>query len=72
MDEKTKGGKIKRNSKSIEKGKLSLFRVIFENAFAGVKGYGAVNEIYCRHKDDFDDKLMLIVTGELNLYLMAA
>ncbi|WP_370496107.1 hypothetical protein [Trichodesmium erythraeum] len=51
---------------------MSLFRVIFENAFAGVKGYGAVNEIYCRHKDDFDDKLMLIVTGELNLYLMAA
>ncbi|WP_293160554.1 hypothetical protein [Okeania sp. SIO2C9] len=51
---------------------MSQSRVICENAFAGVKRYGSVNQIYRNHKDDFDDKLMLTATGLWNLYLMAA
>ncbi|MEB3340538.1 transposase family protein [Okeania sp.] len=55
-----------------ENRKLSQSRVICENACAGVKRYGAVNQIYCNHKNDFDDKLMLTATGLWNLYLMVA
>ena len=52
--------------------KLSQSRVVCENAFAGVKRYGVVSQIYRNHKYDFDDKLMLTASGLWNLHLMAA
>lgn len=68
---KPKGGELSEQQKS-ELRKLSQLRVVFENAFAGVKRYGAVSQIYRNHKHDFDDKLMLTASGLWNLYLMAA
>ncbi|NEN87732.1 MAG: transposase [Okeania sp. SIO3H1] len=68
---KPKGGELTQQQKT-ENRTLSQSRVICENAFAGVKRYGAVNQIYRNHKHDFDDKLMLTATGLWNLYLMAA
>ncbi len=66
-----KGGELTEQQKT-ENRTLSQSRVVCENAFAGVKRYGAVNQIYRNHKNDFDDKLMLTATGLWNLYLMAA
>ena len=68
---KTKGGELSEQQKSDNR-KLSQSRVICENAFAGVKRYGVVSQIYRNHKHDFDDKLMLTASGLWNLYLMAA
>ena len=68
---KPKGGELSEQQKSDNR-KLSQSRVICENAFAGVKRYGVVSQIYRNHKHDFDDKLMLTASGEWNLYLMAA
>lgn len=47
-------------------------RVIWENAFAGVKGYNAVSVVYRNRIVDFDDDLMLTAAGLENFYLMAA
>ena len=68
---KPKGGELSEQQKSDNR-KLSQSRVVCENAFAGVKRYGVVSQIYRNHKHDFDDKLMLTASGEWNLYLMAA
>ncbi len=68
---KPKGGELSEQQKPDFR-KLSQSRVVCENAFAGVKRYGAVSQIYRNHKYDFDDKLMLTATGEWNLYLMTA
>jgi hypothetical protein len=51
---------------------LSQSRVTCENAFSGVKRYGAVSAIYRNRKPDFDDHLMLTAAGLWNFYLMAA
>nr|WP_293102549.1 transposase family protein [Okeania sp. SIO2F4] len=45
---KTKGGELSEQQKSENK-KLSQSRVICENAFAGVKRYGALSQIYRNH-----------------------
>ncbi|WP_293149772.1 transposase family protein [Okeania sp. SIO2C9] len=42
---KTKGGELTEHQKS-ENRNLSISRVRCENAFAGVKRYGAVSQIY--------------------------
>ncbi|WP_293066669.1 transposase family protein [Okeania sp. SIO2B3] len=63
---KPKGRQLNQQQKT-ENRTLSQSRVLCENAFAGVKCYGAVNHIYRNHKDDFDDKLMLTATGWLEL-----
>jgi hypothetical protein len=68
---KPKGGELSEQQKSDNR-KLSQSRVVCENAFAGVKRYGVVSQIYRNHKYDFDDKLMLTASGLWNLYLMAA
>ncbi|MCL2927186.1 MAG: hypothetical protein MGG37_03900 [Trichodesmium sp. MAG_R01] len=68
---KLKGGELSEQQKS-ELRKLSQSRVVCEKAFGGVKRYGVGSEIYRNHKYNFDDKLMLTVNGEWNLYLMAA
>lgn len=47
-------------------------RVVCENAFAGVKRYGAVSAVYRNRIEEFDDHLMLAATGLWNFYLMAA
>ncbi len=51
---------------------LSQSRVVCENAFAGVKRYGALSAIYRNRIEDFDDHLMLTAAGLWNFYLMAA
>ena len=61
-----KGGELSEQQKS-ENRKLSQSRVVCENAFAGVKRYGAVSQIYRNHKYDFDDKLMLTASVPVEL-----
>jgi hypothetical protein len=43
-----------------------------ENAFAGVRRYRAVSEVYRNRVPDFDDRLMLTACGLWNFYLMVA
>ncbi len=51
---------------------LSSSRVVCENAFAGVKRYNAVHQIYRNRIKDFEDHLMLTAAGLWNFYLMTA
>jgi hypothetical protein len=51
---------------------LSQYRVRGEHAFAGIKRYSAVSQIYRNRVADFDDHLMVTATGLWNFYLMAA
>ena len=55
---KPKKGKLTKLQKQ-ENQKLSQERVLCENAFAGVKRYRAVSDIYRNRVAKFDDKLML-------------
>ena len=65
------GGEL--NEIQIEENRLlSSSRVVCENAFAGVKRYGAVSQIYRNRVNNFDDSLMLTAAGLWNLYLVAA
>lgn len=68
---KPRGGKLTAEQKT-ENRLLSQSRVVCENAFAGVKRYGAISAIYRNRVKDFDDHLMLTATGLWNFYLMAA
>lgn len=55
-----------------ENRELAQERVLCENAFAGVKRYRAVADIYRNRVSQFDDKLMLTSCGLWNFYLEAA
>lgn len=68
---KPRGGALSAEQKA-ENRALSQSRVICENAFAGVKRYGAVSDIYRNRIEAFDDHLMLTAAGLWNFYLMAA
>ena len=68
---KPKGGELSESQKG-ENRLLTSSRVVCENAFAGVKRYGAVNQIYRNRISDFDDLLMLTAAGLWNFYLTAA
>ena len=68
---KPRGGELTPEQKA-ENRVLSQSRVVCENAFAGVKRYGAVSAVYRNRVKDFDDHLMLTATGLWNFYLMAA
>ena len=68
---KPKGGSLTQAQKDFNR-ELSRSRVVCENAFAGVKRYGAVSAIYRNRVANFDDHLMLTATGLWNFYLMAA
>jgi hypothetical protein len=68
---KPKGGELTPEQKA-ENRVLSQSRVVCENAFAGVKRYGAVSLIYRNRTEAFDDRLMLTAAGLWNFYLMAA
>ena len=68
---KPRGGELTELQKQ-ENRALSQSRVVCENAFAGVKRYGAVSAIYRNRIEDFDDRLMLTAAGLWNFYLMAA
>ncbi|HEY9651384.1 MAG TPA: transposase family protein [Coleofasciculaceae cyanobacterium] len=68
---KPKGGELTEEQRA-ENRALSQSRVVCENAFAGVKRYGAVSAIYRNRIEDFDDHLMLTAAGLWNFYLMAA
>ncbi len=68
---KPKGGELSQEQKA-ENRALSQLRVVCENAFAGVKRYGAVSAVYRNRIEEFDDHLMLTAAGLWNFYLMAA
>lgn len=68
---KPKGGELTTAQKADNR-LLSQSRVVCENAFAGVKRYGAVSAVYRNRIKDFDDRLMLTAAGLWNFYLMAA
>ena len=68
---KPRGGELSEVQKQ-ENRLLSSSRVVGENAFAGVKRYGAVSQIYRNRILDFDDTLMFTAAGLWNFYLMAA
>lgn len=68
---KPKGGELTEQQKADNR-VLSASRVVCENAFAGVKRYGAVSAIYRNRTEEFDDRLMLTAAGLWNFYLMAA
>lgn len=68
---KPRGGTLSPEQK-VENRTLSQSRVSCENAFAGVKRYGAISAIYRNRKPEFDDHLMLTAAGLWNFYLMAA
>lgn len=68
---KPKGGQLTPEQKA-ENRVLSQSRVVCENAFAGVKRYGAVSSVYRNRIEDFDDHLMVTAVGLWNFYLMAA
>ena len=68
---KPKGGDLSAEQKA-ENRVLSQSRVVCENAFAGMKRYGAVSAVYRNRLKEFDDNLMLTAAGLWNFYLMAA
>ena len=68
---KPRGGELTPEQKA-ENRVLCQSRVVCENAFAGVKRYGAVSAVYRNRLKDIDDHLMLTATGLWNFYLMAA
>ena len=68
---KPRGGELSDTQKQ-ENRSLSQSRVLCENAFAGVKRYGAVSQSYRNRIKNFDDRLMLTAAGLWNFYLMAA
>jgi hypothetical protein len=68
---KPKGGELTFEHKADNRA-LSKSRVVCENAFAGVKRYGAVSAVSRNRIKDFDDRLMFTATGLWNFYLMAA
>ncbi len=68
---KPRGGSLSQEQKQENREKSSR-RVRCENAFAGVKRYRIVSDIYRNRVTDFDDRSMLTATGLWNFYLMAA
>ncbi len=68
---KPKGGDLSEEQKADNR-VLSQSRVVCENAFAGIKRYGATSAVYRNRRKDFDDHLMLTAAGLWNFYLMAA
>ncbi len=68
---KPKGGELTQAHKADNR-RLSQSRVVCENAFAGMKRYGAVSAVYRNRIEEFDDRLMFTAAGLWNFYLMAA
>lgn len=68
---KPRGGNLSDEQKRENREKSSR-RVRCENAFAGVKRYRIVSDIYRNRVSDFDDRSMLTATGLWNFYLIAA
>ena len=58
---KPKGGEL--SSAQKEENHLLSSRMVLENAFAGVKRYGAVSQVYRNRQVDFDDYLMSTRAG---------
>ena len=69
-DKKPKGGDLSEEQKADNR-VLSQSRVVCENAFAGMKRYGAVSAVYRNRRKEFDE-LLILTTAGWNFYLMAA
>ena len=65
-------GKELSEEKKQENREFSSERVKCEHAFAGIKRYNAVSDIYRNRTHDFDDRLMVTATRLWNFYLDAA
>ncbi len=65
-------GKELSEEKKQENKEFSSERVKCEHAFAGIKRYNAVSDIYRNRVSDFDDRLMVTAAGLWNFYLDAA
>jgi hypothetical protein len=70
-DKKPKKQELTEQQKQ-ENRELSRYRVKCEHAFAGMKRYNAVSQIYRNRVPNFDDRLMLTAAGLWNFYLNAA
>ena len=68
---KPKGGELTQEQKK-ENTELAKQRVVCENAFAGVKRYNVISDIYRNRISKFEDKLILTASGLWNFYLEAA
>lgn len=68
---KPRGGELTPAQKE-ENRVFSGERVVCENAFAGVKRYNIVAQVYRNRVTNFDDRLMLVSAGLWNFYLEAA
>jgi DDE superfamily endonuclease/Helix-turn-helix of DDE superfamily endonuclease len=68
---KPRGGELTPAQKE-ENRAFSGERVLCENAFAGVKRYNIVAQVYRNRVTNFDDRLMLVSAGLWNFYLNAA
>lgn len=68
---KPRGGNLSDEQKRENREKSSR-RVRCENAFAGVKRYRIVSDIYRNRVTNFDDRSMVTATGLWNFYLMVA
>lgn len=68
---KPRGGELSEEQKE-ENHALARERVVCEHAFAGVKRYGIVCQVYRNRVADFDDRSMVTAAGLWNFYLMAA
>lgn len=68
---KPKGGELTQEQKK-ENTELAKQRVVCENAFAGVKRYNVISDIYRNRVSKFEDKLILTASGLWNFYLEAA
>lgn len=64
-------GGVLSDAQKQENRERSSRRVRCENAFAGVKRYRVVSDVYRNRMPDFDDCSMLMATGLWNFYLMA-
>lgn len=68
---KPRGGELTPAQKE-ENRVFSGERVVCENAFAGVKRYNIVAQVYRNRVTNFDDRLMLVSAGLWNFYLEVA
>lgn len=68
---KPRGGQLSDAQKADNRA-LASERVVCEHAFAGLKRYGIVHQVYRNRTEGFDDRSMVTAAGLWNFYLEAA